>query len=324
MRCVDIFNGDADGLIAHHQYRLAFPVAAEYLSLITGTKRDVALVGRVDPRKADEVTIFDISYDQNAVATAHLLAQGIRVRYFDHHRADQMQAHLNLDAHIDTAPHICTSLLVDQFLGGRYRAWAITAAFGDNLIAVATQLAAAQAFSSSETVALRTLGECLNYNAYGECEEDLYFRPAELAARLAPYDHPFAFMQADSAYAILKAGFADDLQRAILVTPHHASASTALYLLPDAAWARRVSGAFANHLAVAYPTRAHAVLTVNQDTCFTVSIRAPLAMARRADLVAIAFEGGGGRASAAGINRLAADQIAALAAKMEAVFGAHS
>jgi len=294
MRCVDIFNGDADGLIAHHQYRLAFPVAAEYLSLITGTKRDVALVGRVDPRKADEVTIFDISYDQNAVATAHLLAQGIRVRYFDHHRADQMQAHLNLDAHIDTAPHICTSLLVDQFLGGRYRAWAITAAFGDNLIAVATQLAAAQAFSSSETVALRTLGECLNYNAYGECEEDLYFRPAELAARLAPYDHPFAFMQADSAYAILKAGFAD------------------------------VSGAFANHLAVAYPTRAHAVLTVNQDTCFTVSIRAPLAMARHADLVAIAFEGGGGRASAAGINRLASDQIAALAAKMEAVFGAHS
>jgi len=322
MRWIDIFNGDADGLIAHHQYRLAFPVAAEHLSLITGVKRDIALVSRVDAGGVDEVTIFDISYDQNAAATEHLLAQGVRVRYFDHHRAERLQAHINLDAHIDPSPDTCTSLLVDHFLGGRYRAWAITAAFGDNLIAVATQLAAAQAFSSGETVALRALGECLNYNAYGECEEDLYFRPAELASRLAPYDNPVTFMQADPAYSILKSGFADDLNQAMAVRPHHASVSTAIYILPDAAWARRVSGAFANHLAVAYPTRAHAILTINRDARFTVSIRAPLAIARHADLVAIAFEGGGGRASAAGINRLAANQIATLAAKMEAVFGA--
>ena len=322
MRWIDIFNGDADGLIAHHQYRLAFPVAAEHLSLITGVKRDIALVSRVDARQVDEVTIFDISYDQNAAATEHLLAQGVRVRYFDHHRAERLQAHINLDAHIDPTPDTCTSLLVDHFLGGRYRAWAITAAFGDNLIAVATQLATKQSFSSSDTATLRTLGECLNYNAYGASEEDLYFPPLELAARLAPYDDPFAFMQADPAFSILTSGYADDMQRALLITPQYASASSALYMLPDAAWARRVSGAFANHLATGHPTRAHAILTANRDTRFTVSIRAPQAAARRADLVAIAFEGGGGRASAAGINRLAANQIATLVAKMEAVFGA--
>lgn len=321
LRYVDIFNGDADGLIARHQYRLAFPVSTGQLRLITGVKRDVALVDRLDAGWPDEVTVFDISYDQNAVAVEHLLAQGVHVRYFDHHRADKLKKHALLDAHIDPSPTICTSLLVDQFLGGAYRTWAITAAFGDNLITVATQLACEQSLSAAETAAFRELGECLNYNAYGECEEDLYFRPAELVARLAPYENPLAFMQADTAFAILKRGVIEDMQRAIAVAPHYVSAACALFILPDAAWARRVSGAFANRVAEAHPTRAHAILTQNLTGNFTVSIRAPMAAAHSADLVALAFPGGGGRASAAGINQLASDEIAALIAKMDAVFG---
>ena len=71
MRYVDIFNGDADGLIARHQYRLAFPVSNGQLRLITGVKRDIALVGQLDASLVDEVTVFDISYDQNAAAVVH-------------------------------------------------------------------------------------------------------------------------------------------------------------------------------------------------------------------------------------------------------------
>ncbi len=40
----DVFNGDADGLCALHQLRLAKPAAAE---LITGVKSDIALLHRV-------------------------------------------------------------------------------------------------------------------------------------------------------------------------------------------------------------------------------------------------------------------------------------
>ena len=325
LRYVDIFNGDADGLIARHQYRLAFPVSADQLRLITGVKRDIALVGRLDASLVnDEVTVFDISYDQNAAAVEHLLAQGVHVRYFDHHRADQLKMHALLDAHIDPSPTICTSLLVDQFLGGAYRAWAITAAFGDNLITVATQLASEQSFAATETTALRELGECLNYNAYGEREEDLYFRPAELAARLAPYENPLAFIEADTAFATLKHGVIDDLQRAIAIAPYHVSAACAIFILPDEPWARRVSGAFANRVAEAHPARAHAILTHNLAGNFTVSIRAPVVAAHSADRVALAFAGGGGRASAAGINQLASDEIATLIAKMDAVFDPHA
>ena len=41
MKNYDIFNGDADGLISLHQYRLQFPRKSE---LITGVKRDVKLL----------------------------------------------------------------------------------------------------------------------------------------------------------------------------------------------------------------------------------------------------------------------------------------
>jgi len=44
MRYVDVFNGDADGLCALHQLRLAEPVDGE---LVTGLKREIDLLDRV-------------------------------------------------------------------------------------------------------------------------------------------------------------------------------------------------------------------------------------------------------------------------------------
>ena len=58
MRCIDVFNGDADGLCALHQLRLAEPAAAE---LVTGVKRDIALLERVAAAPGDLVTVLDVS-----------------------------------------------------------------------------------------------------------------------------------------------------------------------------------------------------------------------------------------------------------------------
>ncbi|HEX8954759.1 MAG TPA: hypothetical protein VF798_00700, partial [Burkholderiaceae bacterium] len=69
-RAYDVFNGDADGLCALHQLRLAEPRDAV---LVTGAKRDVALLARVPPEQAGEVCVLDISFDSNAEALRALL-----------------------------------------------------------------------------------------------------------------------------------------------------------------------------------------------------------------------------------------------------------
>ena len=54
----DVFNGDADGICALHQLRLADPRASV---LVTGAKREIALLERVDAHPGDSITVLDIS-----------------------------------------------------------------------------------------------------------------------------------------------------------------------------------------------------------------------------------------------------------------------
>ena len=49
----DVFNGDADGICALQQLRLQTPRQAE---LISGLKRDIDLLQRVDAQAGDEIT----------------------------------------------------------------------------------------------------------------------------------------------------------------------------------------------------------------------------------------------------------------------------
>lgn len=126
----DVFNGDADGICALHQLRLAQPRAAR---LITGVKRDIALLQQVPCEAGIDVTVLDVSLDANADALRRILAAGGRVTYFDHHSARQAFTHPALQLMWSDACDVCTSLLVDRHLGGRFRHWAIVAAFGDNL-----------------------------------------------------------------------------------------------------------------------------------------------------------------------------------------------
>lgn len=301
MTRIDVFNGDADGLCALQQLRLAQPGQT---TLVTGVKRDIALLGRVQAASGDEVTVLDLSLDKNREPLLRLLDQGVRIRYFDHHFAGEIPRHPGLEARIGNLPDQGTSLLVDAALDGRFRAWAVVGTFGDNFDQAARRAAEPLSLATAELADLRDLGIYLNYNGYGERIEDLHFPPEVLFRRIAPYADPLEFIRNDEAFATLKAGFTDDMLRAGDADAELATARHALYILPAEPWARRVSGVLANDLARGVPDRAHALLTRRPDGGFVVSVRAPLISPEGADALCRKFPSGGGRKAAAGINRL--------------------
>jgi hypothetical protein len=304
-RFVDVFNGDADGLCALRQLRLAEPCDAE---LITGPKRDIALLSRAKGDANSVITVLDVSLDRNRAALEALLAAGARVRYYDHHFPGAIPVSPNLASHIDTAADVCTSVIVDRTLNGRYRTWAITAAYGDNLVATAERLSDEARLSPTARATLRTLGEAINYNAYGETVDDLHIHPAELYRRMARYVDPLLLATDEPIVQELITLRATDLTAALGVAPHFADASSTLHQLPDAAWSRRVLGSFAHHLANTDAVRAHAVLAPNHDGTFSVSVRGIAGSRMTAHEACVPF-GGGGRHGAAGIDRLRATDV---------------
>ena len=305
MAFYDIFNGDADGICALQQLRLAQPRDSE---LVTGVKRDIALVSRVQAAAGDELTVLDISLAENRDALLSLLRAGARCIYFDHHFPGDIPVHPGLEAHIRAAPGVCTSLLVDAYLGGRFRAWAVVAAFGDNLPQEAALAAAPLQITADELASLRELGECLNYNAYGNTPQDLHFHPAELYRRLQPYADPLQFIAHDPALKTLREGLREDLVHAAAVAPLIETATHYVLVIPDEHWGRRMHGPWANRLATAQPQRAHAVL-IECDNGYRVSVRAPVARPFGADRLCRRFSTGGGRPGAAGINLLPRERL---------------
>jgi len=301
MTYIDVFNGDADGICALHQLRLVNPVQSR---LVTGVKRDISLVKRVEAQADDRVTVLDISFDKNRDEVIRVLNSGASVLYFDHHFAGDIPQHRGLETHIDTEPNVCTSLLVNQYLGGAYLPWAVTAAFGDNLFSSAQQAAAPLNLSADNLEQLKLLGTCINYNGYGATLEDLIFTPEELYRLISPYADPFAFIHEEPGYARLLDGYRSDLEQAGAIVPVYQDDTHSLYILPDAKWARRASGVYANDLAQQYPGRAHAMLTTKPEGGYLVSVRAPLNNKTGADELCRQFETGGGRKAAAGINHL--------------------
>ncbi len=303
----DVFNGDADGVCALHQLRLAEPADAQ---LVTGPKRDISLLKRVKARAGDRITVLDVALSKNREALDAALAAGARVRYFDHHQAGEIPAHACFDPHIDTSPETCTSLLVNDYLGGRHRIWAVTAAFGDNLAQSARRAAAPLDLNEAQLDQLRELGECLNYNGYGETLEDLHYAPDALYRIVHQYADPFELIASEPAFQVLKNGFADDLGRADNARPEIERAGGRIYLLPAEKWARRISGVLGNRLAEDAPNQAHAVLTKKPGGGYVVSVRAPLANKTGADDVCSQFDTGGGRKGAAGVNHLPDGEVA--------------
>lgn len=302
----DVFNGDADGICALLQLRLAEPRDAV---LVTGVKRDISLLGRVRAGSGDRVTVLDVSLDKNRDALVALLASGAQVFYADHHHAGDIPDHPGLDVLISTAPEASTSALVNGRLRGAHAAWAVVGCYGDNLDATAEKIAANLALPVDRD-ALRRLGILLNYNGYGAEIADLHIAPDALFRRLLPHPTPMALLEADrDLFDTLETAYADDMRRARDAERLLEDDVVAVVRLPDTAWARRVSGVYGNELANAHPDRAHAVLTEGEQG-WLVSVRAPLNNRTGADEVCRQFDTGGGRAAAAGINVLPEADVA--------------
>ncbi len=307
MTSFDIFNGDADGICALHQLRMAEP--RPDATLITGVKRDIKLLTKVQDAHQAQITVLDISMDSNRQELDSLLTNGCTIFYADHHFAGEIPTTKALTAHIDPSPEVCTSLIIDRLLAGRYRPWAIAAAFGDNLHDAARQAATSLALSEEQLTALCELGELLNYNGYGGTIDDLHVAPADLYRAVHDYEDPFAFCRQSKILSMLRQGFADDMSKARESEPLSVGTVGRIFRFPAATWSRRVAGVFSNEKAREKTNLAHALLVDNGDNTFTVSVRAPLTNKTKADTLCRRFPNGGGRAGAAGINQLAAELV---------------
>lgn len=306
MNCIDVFNGDADGICALHQLRLQYPQPEA--RLITGVKRDVALLERLTETAASRITVLDISLDRNREALAQLLLHQNLVFYADHHYSGEIPDSTLLEAHIDPSPHLCTALIIDRLLAGKFRTWAIAGAFGDNLDEVASEYAGAINLQAKEIQKLREIGLLLNYNGYGFSIDDLLVHPADLFREVQRYPDPFSLYRDSVMLQKLRVEYERDMANAAGLRPFRLYPTGRIFWLPDATWSRRVVGVFANQVAREQPDWAHATIIVNPDGSLRVSVRAPLTTRKGADTLCRQFVTGGGRAAAAGINRLPAHE----------------
>ncbi|MDH3633019.1 MAG: acetyltransferase, partial [Gammaproteobacteria bacterium] len=211
MTCYDVFNGDADGICALQQLRLQFPREAQRIS---GLKRDIDLLQRVDAQQGDEITVLDVSLDKNREALVDSLAKGARVFYADHHYPGDIPESELLDCHIDVAANTCTSLIINKLLDNSQARWAVVGAYGDNFDQPASELGATLGLSATDLADLQQLGICLNYNGYGFELEDLLFHPVDLFALVHPFADPADFIADEPAYADLLSQYQDDMSRA--------------------------------------------------------------------------------------------------------------
>ncbi len=312
----DVFNGDADGIIALLQLRLSKKEAQpSEVTLITGVKRDISLLKQVDANLATSATVLDISLEKNNDALVQLLEKEVNIFYVDHHRTGDIPQSKRLVSLLDTDANTCTSLLVNNHLSGEFVTWAIAAAFGDNMQTSAEALAKQYHFTSAQQSLLKELGVYINYNGYGRSVDDLHFHPADLFKKLLNYSDPFELInEQDSVFLQLKDAYLADMNKAKTAKVLTENASFKAVQLADEPWARRVSGVFGNDLANASPNKAHAVLTLNESTLnagnsYTVSLRAPLSNKQGAGELCASFPTGGGRAAAAGINDLPQEML---------------
>ena len=304
----DVFNGDADGICALLQLRFAEPREAQ---LVTGVKREIDLLNRVYPEADDRITVLDISLDKNREGLNRALDVGAQVFYVDHHFAGSVPASASLKSLINEAPDVCTSVLINHYLRGAYREWAVVGTFGDNLKHTAAGLLKNLNFSAEKAALLENLGIYINYNGYGASVEELHFAPDELYAVLSQYRSPFDFVSDNTEnFQKLEQGYQQDIEAAQSTIALVATDAIAAFVLPNEPWGRRVSGVYSNQLANDNPDRGHAVLTVKPNGNYLVSVRAPLNNKKGAAALCMQFATGGGREAAAGINDLPAHMLA--------------
>lgn len=275
------FNGDADGICSMVQWGLVHGIEGQ---TVTGVKRDIELLKKISPNLGDEIIVMDISLARNHSKASELSEQGFKITWFDHHLAGDAIDGLN--ANIDTSPDVCTARIVESFLGIKSD-WAQVALHGDGLSA------------HSSKPEYKELGELLNYNGYGADLNDLHFHPDELMRICLESGTPDAFL-GTSTFETLKKGFTDDM-----VHVNSVNLVDGIHLLPDEAWARRVVGVMAHRINSTGP--GPHVIAIDKGETLQVSLRGNEGIGE-----ICAMFGGGGRATAGGIDALPRDEITAL------------
>ncbi|MCC5879136.1 MAG: DHH family phosphoesterase [Idiomarina sp.] len=315
---IDVFNGDGDGIFSLIQLRKAIPV--EQQTLVTGVKRDNALVKQISDADAKDavISILDISFDKNTAELLRVLQVAELVLYIDHHQAETEFKALNLTTNINHAATVCTGLLVREHLhasgvankDSANAAWAVAAAFGDGLDNVAHAEGTQLGYSTEQLAQLKELGVLVNYNGYGAAVPDLHFPPADLYRQLFAYDSPFAVIADDnSPFSTLKTGYEADLTKARECTPLADDETLIAVMLDNAPWARRISGTLGNLMAAENQHKAIVIASQNkanadEEATLTISLRAPKNNLQGAGDICASFPTGGGRAGAAGVNAL--------------------
>lgn len=298
---VDVFNGDADGITSVLQFKKHTNSDSK---LITGVKRDIDLLRKIDINKTKELRVFDISLEKNLTYIKSIIKNKINTIYFDHHKPGNIPKSKYFEYYINTRPTICTSLLVSKYFADQYLEWAIVGAYGDNLIEVADKEFARVGKTMQQRKQLHQLGKLINYNGYGLNIDDLHFDPADLVKALMAYSSPYELVKdSNSPFHILKDSYSEDLFKAEQSKTIYQSNKLKVIVMHGDAWANRISGEYGNILANKHPNRAHIILTELQDE-YRVSIRSPKREPFGAFKLAQKFPSGGGREGAAGINFL--------------------
>lgn len=105
-------------------------------------------------------------------------------------------------------------------LEGQCHYWAITAAYGDNLVHKARLLSQEAGLSEAQSEQLNELGTLINYNGYGVRLEDLHFHPATLYQALLKYANPFdVITDVNSPFYVLRTAYQQDMANALAIDP---------------------------------------------------------------------------------------------------------
>ena len=264
----DVFNGDADGICSLVQLRLSNPKNSK---LITGVKRDISLLKKISPVKKDSVTVLDISMKKNYQEVVDFLELGVEIFYADHHQSGDLLTHENFRSHINESSNICTSLIINKYLSGKYQEWAIVGAYGDGMEKSARIIANKADLSKDDRTQLRLLGECINYNSYGTSEVGLLYHPSLLYKLLRRNYNPFDFISNETGvYNNILDSYYSDISKAEAISPEIENDNVSIVILPDEPWSRRVIGVYANLLMHDDKNRAHALMILNKNRSYLV------------------------------------------------------
>lgn len=315
MKYFDFFNGDADGIISLHQYRMHYPKNS---NLYTGVKRDVELLRHCTHLENSKLTVFDISLLSNKDHVDTILSKGNTIRWFDHHEPGEINLSKNFEIFVDADPNCCTNILVDKYVDGLYRPWTICGAYGDNLHEQADKLN--PNFSKENMLKLKEVGETLNYNGYGNTESDLTVHPKDVYLDIKNYESPFQYRTKSEVYNKIFTQMTSDENELSSSEILHDSETGKVILLPNTKASIRFSGIYSNKQTTDNPDKAFAIFTeINEDN-YRVSIRSPKNNPYGASTLALCFPTGGGREKAAGINELPKVELKKFVEKFEEVY----